>query len=50
MNLEGADRFVLITGCSGGGKSSLLEERARRGFATMEELARSGTMSTMSTS
>ena len=31
---------MLITGCSGGGKSSLLEELARRGYATMPEPGR----------
>lgn len=41
MNVETtADRFILITGCSGGGKSSLLGELARRGFATVEEPGR----------
>lgn len=35
-----ADFFVLITGCSGGGKSTLLAELARRGFATCEEPGR----------
>ena len=34
------DRFVLISGCSGGGKSTLLAELARRGFATVEEPGR----------
>ncbi|WP_394762364.1 AAA family ATPase [Phenylobacterium sp.] len=34
------DRFVVITGCSGGGKSTLLEELARRGYATVEEPGR----------
>lgn len=32
--------FVLITGCSGGGKSTLLAELARRGFATCDEPGR----------
>lgn len=35
-----AGDFVLITGCSGGGKSTLLAELARRGFATCEEPGR----------
>src|SRR5262245_63699753 len=44
--------FVTISGCSGGGKSTLLQELARRGFATVaepgrrivaEELQRGGT-------
>lgn len=34
------DRFVVISGCSGGGKSTLLAELARRGFATVEEPGR----------
>jgi predicted ATPase len=33
-------RFVVISGCSGGGKSTLLEELARRGYATVEEPGR----------
>ena len=33
-------RFVVISGCSGGGKSTLLEELARRGHATVEEPGR----------
>lgn len=32
--------FILITGCSGGGKSALLAELARRGFAVCEEPGR----------
>ncbi|PVM87410.1 AAA family ATPase [Caulobacter endophyticus] len=35
-----ADNFVLITGCSGGGKSSLLTELAARGYAAVEEPGR----------
>lgn len=35
-----ADNFVLITGCSGGGKSSLLGELAARGYAVVEEPGR----------
>ena len=35
-----ADRFVVISGCSGGGKSSLVEELARRGYATVPEPGR----------
>jgi predicted ATPase len=31
------DRFVVISGCSSGGKSTLLAELARRGYATVEE-------------
>ena len=34
------DRFVIISGCSGGGKSTLLAELARRGHATVEEPGR----------
>ncbi len=34
------DRFVVITGCSGGGKSTLLAELARRGFAVVPEAGR----------
>lgn len=34
------DRFVVISGCSGGGKSTLLEELRRRGYATVEEPGR----------
>ena len=35
-----SERFVLITGCSGGGKSSLLAELAARGHAVIEEPGR----------
>lgn len=35
-----ADDFVLISGCSGGGKSMLLAELAARGFAACEEPGR----------
>lgn len=35
-----SDRFVLISGCSAGGKSSLLAELGRRGYATVEEPGR----------
>jgi predicted ATPase len=39
--LAGArDRFFVISGCSGSGKSSLLSELARRGFRTFEEPGR----------
>jgi predicted ATPase len=34
------DRFVVISGCSGGGKSTLLAELARRGWAVVEEPGR----------
>jgi predicted ATPase len=32
--------FVVISGCSGGGKSALIAELARRGYPTMEEPGR----------
>jgi predicted ATPase len=34
------NRFVVISGCSGGGKSTLLTELGRRGYATVEEPGR----------
>jgi predicted ATPase len=34
------DRFVVISGCSGGGKSTLLAELGRRGHAIVEEPGR----------
>ena len=34
------DRFVMISGCSGGGKSTLIEELARRGYAVVREPGR----------
>ena len=34
------NRFFILSGCSGGGKSTLLAELARRGFATVEEPGR----------
>lgn len=34
------DDLVMISGCSGGGKSTLLEELSRRGFSTCEEPGR----------
>jgi predicted ATPase len=34
------NRFVVISGCSGGGKSALLAELARRGHAVVEEPGR----------
>lgn len=34
------DRFVVLSGCSGGGKSTLLAELARRGCAVVEEPGR----------
>lgn len=38
--IEGVDRFVVISGCSGGGKSTLLTELNRRGFAVVAEPGR----------
>jgi predicted ATPase len=35
-----ANRFVVISGCSGGGKSTLLLELGRRGHATVDEPGR----------
>lgn len=35
-----ADRFVVISGCSGGGKSTLLDELRARGHAVVEEPGR----------
>jgi predicted ATPase len=34
------NQFVVISGCSGGGKSTLLAELSRRGYATVEEPGR----------
>jgi predicted ATPase len=34
------DRFIAISGCSGGGKSTLLAELARRGHSVVEEPGR----------
>ena len=34
------DRYVVISGCSGGGKSALLAELERRGYAVFEEPGR----------
>jgi predicted ATPase len=34
------NRFVVISGCSGGGKSTLLTELSERGYATVEEPGR----------
>lgn len=34
------NRFVVVSGCSGGGKSTLIEALAARGFATMPEPGR----------
>ncbi|MFT4160069.1 AAA family ATPase [Shinella sp.] len=35
-----SDRFIVLSGCSGGGKSTLLAELARRGHAVVEEPGR----------
>ena len=35
-----SDRFIVLSGCSGGGKSTLLKELGRRGHATVEEPGR----------
>ncbi len=35
-----SDKFILLTGCSGGGKSTLLDVLAERGFATVPEPGR----------
>ena len=35
-----SEKFVVISGCSGGGKSTLLAELDARGFATVEEPGR----------
>ena len=35
-----SDRFVVLSGCSGGGKSTLLAELRRRGHATVDEPGR----------
>ena len=37
---ETAQRHVILTGCSGGGKSTLLDALAARGFQTVEEPGR----------
>jgi predicted ATPase len=38
--LNGTDRLVVVSGCSGGGKSSLLSEMARRGYQVNPEPGR----------
>lgn len=35
-----SNRFIVLSGCSGGGKSTLLEELRRRGHATVDEPGR----------
>jgi len=37
---RGIDRIVILSGCSGGGKSTLLDELARRGHAVVPEPGR----------
>ena len=37
---EKAQQFIVLSGCSGGGKSSLLAELGRRGYAIYEESGR----------
>lgn len=37
LKAENMERFVIISGCSGGGKSTLLAELERRGYAVIEE-------------
>jgi predicted ATPase len=38
--VRAVNRFVVISGCSGGGKSSLLAALSRRGYAVVEEPGR----------
>lgn len=38
--LQGSERLVVVSGCSGGGKSSLLKEMAARGYAVQPEAGR----------
>jgi predicted ATPase len=38
--VEKSAQFIVLSGCSGGGKSALLAELGRRGFATFEEPGR----------
>ncbi len=40
MDCDATQRFVTISGCSGGGKSRLLTDLARRGYAVVEEPGR----------
>ncbi|MDS9469861.1 AAA family ATPase [Paracoccus sp. MBLB3053] len=40
MPPEGANRHVILSGCSGGGKSTLLAALGRRGYATVSEPGR----------
>jgi predicted ATPase len=38
--VSATNRFVVISGCSGGGKSSLIAELVRRGYSAVEEPGR----------
>ena len=40
MRINVTDKHVILSGCSGGGKSSLLAELKRRGFETVQEPGR----------
>lgn len=40
IEADAMDRFVVISGCSGGGKSTLLAELERRGYTVFEEPGR----------
>lgn len=40
MQIDTPSHHVILSGCSGGGKSTLLEELAQRGFATVPEPGR----------
>ena len=40
MASRGVERFVILSGCSGGGKSTLLDELARHGHPTVAEPGR----------
>ncbi|WP_343207343.1 AAA family ATPase [Agrobacterium rosae] len=41
MNIrKDTNNLIVLSGCSGGGKSALLDELARRGYATVEEPGR----------
>jgi predicted ATPase len=43
MEDSSCQSFVVISGCSGGGKSTLLSELQRRGHAVVEEPAEADT-------
>ena len=40
MQIHIVSRHVVLSGCSGGGKSALLAELSSRGFETVEEPGR----------